>query len=116
MSWDNILEDLARSSPGQLPRGSFRSRIQPRSWRWIGRSSALSLLILGAMSLWGQRAAEEESGGEPECEHAAQAETKAFRGVVSDPSGAGISGAGTAASCGSYRQTATTDSGGAFSW
>jgi iron complex outermembrane receptor protein len=115
MSWDNILEDLARSSLGQLPRGSFRSRTRPRSWRWIGRSSALSLLILGAMSLWGQRAAEEESSGEPECEHAPQAETKAFRGVISDPSGARISGALIVASCGSYRQTATTDSGGAYS-
>jgi len=109
MSWDNILEDLARSSPGQLSRGSFRSRIRPRPqnshdsltpvclhtceqmgpnggvfgeepqgpWpiirrlRTIARSSALATLILGSMSLWGQRAAAEESSGEPECENAA---------------------------------------------
>src|SRR5712664_1779271 len=85
------------------------------SWRWIGRSSALAMLILGAMSLSGQRAAAGESSGEPECEHATPAETKAFRGVVSDRSGAGIAGAVVVASCGSYRQTATTDSGGAYS-
>jgi len=73
------------------------------------------MLILGATSLSGQRAAAGESSGEPEREHAPQAETKAFRGVVSDASGAGISGALIVASCGSYRQTATTDSGGAYS-
>jgi iron complex outermembrane receptor protein len=72
------------------------------------------MLILGAMLLWGQRAAAEASSGEPECEHATPAETKAFRGVVFDPSGAGISGAVIAASCGSYLQTATTNSGGAY--
>src|SRR5258708_29418665 len=146
MSWDNILEDLAQSSPGQLSRGSFRSRIRPRPqnshdsltpvclhtceqtgpnggvfgeepqgpWpiirrlRTIARSSALATLILGSMSLWGQRAAAEETSGEPECENAAPAETKAFRGVDSDASGAGISGSGTAGPVGAFRPHVAT--------
>src|SRR5258706_15180298 len=151
MSWDNILEDLARSSPGQLLRGSFRSRIRPRPqnshdsltpvrlhtceqtgpnggvfgeepqgpWpiirrlRTIARSSALATLILGSMSFWGQRAAAEESSGEPECEHAAPGETKVFRGVVSNASGAGISGAVTRGCWGSDQQMCTKAKGGA---
>jgi iron complex outermembrane receptor protein len=78
------------------------------------RSMAI-LTLLGVLGIFQQSVAADDRVAPLECSEAAQDRIGTLSGTVSDVSGTGISGALIVVSCGSFRQTVTTDSIGAYS-